>query len=74
MVFTEAARASDETRRRLLARADEAAVVLRGLGIHLAPLDGYSARALLERALDPDSVPCGSEIGLPGSLVTGAAE
>ncbi len=73
VVFSEGPRPEEEARRRLLARADEAAVVLRGLGIQLAPLDGHQALAVVERALARDVSGCDDECGLPASIVKGAS-
>jgi hypothetical protein len=73
VVFVESLKSGEDARRRLLARADEAAVVLRGLGVQLTVLDGQRARAVVERALDPDAVPIEGDVGLPGSVVTGGA-
>lgn len=73
VVFAEGSKSNEDARRRLLARADEAAVVLRGLGVQLTVLDGQRAQAVVERALDPEVLAMEGDVGLSGSVVTGDA-
>lgn len=72
LVFTTPAQDEHDASVRLLARAEEAAGLLRGLGIRLMPLQGHDALGLVARACDPDTLPAASEAGLPGDVVTGA--
>lgn len=72
LVFTTSAQDEHEAAMRLAARVDEAAGLLRGLGIRLMPLEGARALALIARACDPDAMSPDSQAGLPGDVVTGA--
>ncbi|MPZ15545.1 MAG: hypothetical protein GEU73_14185 [Chloroflexi bacterium] len=73
VVLTAHAKDEDDASVRLLARAEEAAGLLRGLGIRLMPLDGYAAVALIERACDPETSPTGFQDRLPTDIVSGVS-
>ncbi len=55
---------------RLARRAEEAAALLAGATVHLAPLDQASARAVLDHALDPDAPHPTGPLALPEEPVT----
>lgn len=71
LVFTTLAQDEADASVHLLARTEEAAGLLRGLGIRLMPMKGLDALGLIARACDPDTAPAASQVGLPGDVVTG---
>lgn len=71
LVFTTSAQDNHGASARLAARAEEAAGLLRGLGIRLMPLEGRDALSLVVRACDADALSPSSQTGLPGDGVTG---
>ena len=61
-----------ETLARLDHRAEEAAALLRGMGIRLARLEGEEAAQVLARACDPEGPPASGLAGAAGEVVEAA--
>lgn len=70
VLFTSRADDEDDATASLLARAEEAGALLRGLGIRLRPLDADEVAGLIARACDPDGQPAISDLA-PASVVAG---
>lgn len=63
VLFTTRADHEDDATASLLARAEEAGALLRGLGIRLIPLGDDEVAGLIARACDPDGQPAISDLG-----------
>lgn len=72
VVFSAQGRAGDAIATELRRRAEDAAVLLRSLGVRVVPCAGEEAAALIAKACEPDRPLPAAGRSLPGDVVTGA--